>query len=166
MRRCDLEARQLLGRRSFAIVPPPSRAALGARSLAEGHDLDGTMGAATFAMLPRIREAAAVLASYNQRVVHEVHPELSFMELNGGSALASPKYSQVGRDERRRLLAERAQNMVNVLDSPVHGATRVKHYDACACLWTARRIAARGAAQRLPEDPEWDDEGLRMDIWR
>ena len=37
--------------------------------------------------------------------------------------------------------------------------------DATACLWTARRIKAR-AVNRLPEDPEWDEQSLLMQILR
>jgi predicted RNase H-like nuclease len=37
--------------------------------------------------------------------------------------------------------------------------------DAAALLWTARRISAR-AGTRLPADPEWDVEGLRMEFVR
>jgi predicted RNase H-like nuclease len=37
--------------------------------------------------------------------------------------------------------------------------------DACVDLWTARRIAAR-AVSRLPEVPEWNDDGLRMELVR
>jgi len=37
--------------------------------------------------------------------------------------------------------------------------------DACVDLWTARRIAARAVA-RLPEVPEWNEDGLRMEFVR
>ncbi|MCA1846927.1 MAG: hypothetical protein LC792_27775, partial [Actinobacteria bacterium] len=37
--------------------------------------------------------------------------------------------------------------------------------DACVDLWTARRIAARAVA-RLPEVPEWNEDGLRMELVR
>jgi predicted RNase H-like nuclease len=47
----------------------------------------------------------------------------------------------------------------------VRGARRHHIVDAAACLWTARRIAGR-AVNRVPEDPEWDDIGLRMEIVR
>jgi predicted RNase H-like nuclease len=30
---------------------------------------------------------------------------------------------------------------------------------------TARRIAAR-AVDRIPEDPEWDEQGIRMELLR
>jgi predicted RNase H-like nuclease len=32
-------------------------------------------------------------------------------------------------------------------------------------MTTARRIAAR-AVERLPEDPEWDEAGVRMELLR
>ena len=37
--------------------------------------------------------------------------------------------------------------------------------DAAVFLWTARRIFAH-AAIRIPWDPEWDEQGLRMEITR
>jgi predicted RNase H-like nuclease len=37
--------------------------------------------------------------------------------------------------------------------------------DVAAFMWTARRIFAQ-VASRVPADPEWDDEGLRMEIVR
>jgi predicted RNase H-like nuclease len=37
--------------------------------------------------------------------------------------------------------------------------------DVTAFLWTARRVFAK-AATRIPEDPEWDELGLRMELVR
>jgi predicted RNase H-like nuclease len=37
--------------------------------------------------------------------------------------------------------------------------------DACVDLWTSRRIAAR-AVSRLPDVPEWNEDGLRMELVR
>ncbi|MCW2929021.1 MAG: hypothetical protein JWM86_2989, partial [Thermoleophilia bacterium] len=37
--------------------------------------------------------------------------------------------------------------------------------DAMADMVTARRIAAR-AVIRIPEDPEWDEQGVRMELLR
>ena len=36
-------------------------------------------------------------------------------------------------------------------------------YDACAAAWTAGRIAYK-TAQHLPDKPEFDARGLRMEI--
>ncbi len=45
------------------------------------------------------------------------------------------------------------------------GSGRPHLLDAAAILWTARRIFAK-AALRIPDDPEWDEHGLRMEIVR
>jgi hypothetical protein len=37
--------------------------------------------------------------------------------------------------------------------------------DVCADLWGARLAAGKGAA-RLPENPEWNELGIRMEIIR
>jgi len=43
------------------------------------------------------------------------------------------------------------------------GAARDDLYDALVLAWTATRLA-RGAAARLPAEPEGDGRGLRMEI--
>ncbi len=155
-RACDREARALLKwPRSLSISTPPSRP-----------QVESDSGDIASQLLPWIAEAAQEIASYNQRVVHEVHPELSFFEMNDGAPMRYSKHKVPGREERRALLISKMQNIVNVVDLPLRGPTRAKRLDACACLWTARRLASRGAAIRLPDMPEWDDEGLRMEVWR
>jgi predicted RNase H-like nuclease len=80
------------------------------------------------ALLPRYREVAAEMAPYRQRTVYEVHPELSFFQINGDTPLRWTKKFEAGRDERRALFAR--------------------------------------AGTRLPTEPEWDDQGLRMEFVR
>ena len=110
-------------------------------------------------------EVDAVIGSYHQRTVFEVHPELGFHQMNDDTSLQYGKHSLIGQNERRELILRRLPGVERILDEPVEGA-RIEHaYDACADLWTARRIAAR-ALQRIPEDPEWDELGLRMEIIR
>ncbi len=45
------------------------------------------------------------------------------------------------------------------------GADRRLIAEAAGLLWTARRIAGR-VVSRLPENPEWDESGLRMELVR
>ena len=52
-----------------------------------------------------------------------------------------------------------------MLDADLRGVPTSHLYDVAALLWTARRIVAK-AATRIPEDPEWDSEGLRKEIVR
>jgi predicted RNase H-like nuclease len=160
-RSCDRAARRLLGpRRGAAITSAPVRAAL-----AEGAtDVPGVSAVARLRM-PKIREAAAEVQPYWQRTVYEVHPELSFYQLNGDEPLRWSKQKGIGRKERRALLETKLIGIERVLDARIGRLKEPHLLDAAACLWTARRIAAR-AVQRLPEDPEWDSQGLRMEFVR
>jgi predicted RNase H-like nuclease len=166
-RRADIAARELLGRpRALSIMTPPIRSVLPIATREEAAIVNGGMSITAWQLMSRIREIAAEVASYNQRVVYEVHPELSFYEMNDCVPMQYSKHKMQGRAERETLLRSKIQNIETVLDAKVKGPTRAKVLDASACLWSARRIMARGAAIRVPDDPEWDSEGLRMDIWR
>jgi predicted RNase H-like nuclease len=166
-RSCDQAARQVLGwPRSGAIVSAPCRAALQADTYAEARRLNGgRLSVVQWQMRRRFAEVDAVIGSYHQRTVFEVHPELGFHQMNDDTSLRHRKHSEEGHEERRALILGRLPGVERILDEPVAGAGVPHVYDACADLWTARRIAAR-ALQRLPEDPEWDEMGLRMEIVR
>jgi predicted RNase H-like nuclease len=91
-----------------------------------------------------------------------VHSELSFFQLNEDRPPRHAKQSAAGLRERRELLVRRMAGVERVLDDDVPGVTERHLLDGAVALWTARRIIAKAAA-RLPADPEWDDEGLRME---
>jgi predicted RNase H-like nuclease len=163
-RTCDREARRLLGwRRGAAIQSAPSRAALKATDLGAG--VGEGVSAATRLLLPKIREVVADVQSYWQRTVFEVHPELSYYQLNDDQPLKFSKQRPSGRAERRAVLEAKFPAVDRLLDNRPRGMREPHLLDAAACLWTARRIAAR-AVVRIPEDAEWDGEGLRMEIIR
>lgn len=163
-RGADRAARALLGpRRGPAAVPAPSRAVLACATYEDARAIDPTLTTVTWAVARKVRESAKELAPYWQRTVFEVNPELAFYGLNGSEPLCFPKRSIRGAKERRMLLGDRFPGIDTTLDAKVPGIRSDRIIDAAANLWTARRIAAR-ALTRLPEDPEWDDEGLRMEI--
>lgn len=166
-RQCDREARALLGwPRSGAIISPPVRAALGARTYEEARAANGgRLSTVSWARLPRLAEIDVVIAPYWQRTVFEVNPELCFHQLNGDEPVLYPKHSHVGMKERADILVGRLAGMQRIVDARLRGAGTAHLLDAAACLWTARRIAAH-AVQRLPEEPVWDSQGLRMEIVR
>ncbi len=162
-RACDREARRLLGpRRGGAVFNPPSRSLLASDDWEHATERLSAVG---WAMLPHVEEVAREIGSYHQRTVYEVHPELSFFQLNDDQPLRSSKRLVAGQVERRALLEAKLPGIDRALDERVPGARMGRLLDAGAALWTARRIAAR-AITRIPEDPEWDDEGLRMEIVR
>jgi predicted RNase H-like nuclease len=168
-RSADREARRLLGRhRGAAIMSAPARPALkhtGPHEFVEAYRANGGMSAVVWARLPKIAEIDAEVQPYWQRTVFEVHPELSFYQLNGDQPLTYSKRTTLGQKERTELLDARMQGIDKVLDAHLPRVRKPQLIDAAACLWTSRRIAAR-AVSRLPEDPEWDDMGLRMEIVR
>jgi predicted RNase H-like nuclease len=159
-RSCEQEARRLLGRpRCSAISSAPSRLAL------TGTEGGERLSAVTARLLPRIAEADRELAPYWQRTVFEIHPELSFFQLNDDQPLRWSKHTAAGRDERRQLLVARIEGIQRIIEADRAGVKAPHLLDAAASLWTARRIMARAVA-RLPLDPEWDTEGLRMELVR
>jgi predicted RNase H-like nuclease len=159
-RSCDREARALLGRRGSSIKSAPVRV--------DGNDIEllpENLDAVTSTLLPRYREVAAEMAPYRQRTVYEVHSDLSFFQLNGDVPMRWSKQSEKGVAERRELLEQKVPGVSRVLEAEVPGASLSHLLDAAVFLWTARRIFAH-AGVRIPQDPEWDDQGLRMEILR
>jgi len=156
-RSCDRAARALLGaKRGTAIVSPPPRSVL--------RDDDGAgLSAIGRRNLPRTREVQRDVASYHQRVVFEVHPELGFFHIHDEQPLATGRDTDAGQEERRSLLLARMPGVERVLERLPHGVSEARMLDAYVNLWTARRIAAK-AIVRLPAVPEWNEDGLRMEL--
>ncbi len=160
-RTCDREARVLLGKRGAAIQNAPVRSQV--EEGANGH-VEG-LNAVSRALLPRYREVAAQMAPFRQRSMYEVHPELSFFQLNDDVPLRWSKRTEAGRGERRALLESKIPGVKRILDAELPRVPASHLLDVAALLWTARRLFAH-AGVRLPEDPQWDDEGLRMEFVR
>jgi predicted RNase H-like nuclease len=167
-RKCDREARKLLGwPRQAAVMSAPARRTLKApKDYEQAARLNGGhLDIITFRLLPKIAEVAGVVEPYHQRMLYEVQPELVFYHLNEDTPLQYSKHTQKGRDERQEILSRRVPGAARVLDAQLKRVRQAHLIDVCADLWGARLAIAKGAA-RLPEDPEWNDEGLRMEIIR
>jgi predicted RNase H-like nuclease len=160
-RTCDKEARSLLGRRGSAIKSAPIQidSPDGTELLSEHID------AISMTLLPRYQEVASEMAPFRQRTIFEVNPELSYFQMNEGIPMQWSKHSEKGREERRSLVENKVQGALRIIDADVPGATQAHLVDVAALLWTARRIFAR-AAVRIPRDPEWDEQGIRMELVR
>jgi predicted RNase H-like nuclease len=170
-RQCDRAARRLLGfPRQAAVISPPSRVTLkeatagtgSPAAIAEWAKAHKGMSATRLRHVLEIDEA---VQAYWQRTIYECNPELSFMELNSGQPLKFGKHSESGIAERRALLTARMGGADRFLDRTIKGIRRYQLWDACADLWTARRIAGRAIAS-LPDMPEWDELGRRMELVR
>jgi predicted RNase H-like nuclease len=158
-RTCDKEARALVGRRGSSIHNAPSRAVLNG-------DIDwinGGVDAITATMLPHYREVAKEMSPFRQRLIYEGHPELSFYQLNEDTSMKRSKKIEAGRDERLEVLDSHIPGIEEVMNVELESVSEKHRFDALALLWTARRVFAH-AARRMPIEPEWDSEGLRMEI--
>jgi predicted RNase H-like nuclease len=158
-RTCDRQARALLGRRGTAVHNAPSLAVFDGRAEPGNDGLD----AVTRTMLPRYREVAKEMSPYRQRVVYEGHPELSFYQLHKDTPLKKSKVIAEGKEERRLILEDRIRGSERYLDATNFDVPQKHLYDSFALLWSARRVYGH-AAKRIPVEPEWDSEGLRMEI--
>jgi predicted RNase H-like nuclease len=166
-RSCDRAARRLLRwPRSGAVASAPTRRSLGLATYEEAQAANGgNLSIVAWRRLKKVAEVETNMAPYWQRVVFEVHPELSFYQLNNDQPVRFAKRSIPGLEERQALLKARLPGVDRILDAPLKGIAPAQLIDAAACLWTARRIMSR-AVSRVPEDPEWDGMGLRMEYIR
>jgi predicted RNase H-like nuclease len=96
---------------------------------------------------------------YEPPPLYEVHPELSFAALGGGTPLADSKHTRAGLATRRALLAQAGI----VVPPRVPGAAEDDLLDAAAVAWSARRVAA-GAAVTLSDPAQRADDGREIAI--
>ncbi len=177
-RRCDVEARAVLGQRQSAVFAVPSRAAVMETDYRRACEIafassepPRMVAKQTFNLFPKIREIDALMSPHLQERVVEVHPEVAFWALNGGRPLDVAKKVKSrphapGLALRRDLLAAAGNDRAFLAAHPFRlaDAGHDDLLDAVACSWTAARIAA-GTARRFPDDPPRDARGLRMEIW-
>lgn len=162
-RRCDVEARRLLGKRGASVFPAPSREALTAATYAEAKAI-GPMNLQTFRILRKVSDVDHAMDPATQVRVREGHPELSFREIANGGGPLRPKTSVEGRAQRTRLLAKLGLDVEGLIERRPSGAGVDDVLDAAAMVWTAARISF-AQARAIPPDAHVDAHGLKMEIW-
>lgn len=173
-RTCDVEARKFLGHpRGCSVFPTPIRKVRDETSYERAcqvhREFDGRgLSRQSFAILGKIREVDdfVMARDRHQRVIKEVHPEVSFAYLNGRGPLGHNKKRSPGRQERHRLIESVWPGLRGRLVDQLRGADYEADdlNDALVALWTAQRIF-KGTAERIPAQPERDEVGLRMEMW-
>jgi predicted RNase H-like nuclease len=172
-RRCDAEARAILGRpRSSSVFTPPSRTALLGRTAQAIRRLNRratgrSLSAQALGILPKIREVDEVMTPRLQRSIREAHPEVIFAGLRGGVGLAAGKKTPAGRRQRLALLPPpfaAALPTSRTRPFPAGDAALDDYVDALALLVAAVRLW-RERARRLPrQGQDRDGRGLVMEI--
>lgn len=174
-RRCDGEARRLLGRaRAASVFSAPARETLAADSYPDALALNRRatgrgLSLQTRGIVPEIRAIDTLLRGQAglRGVLRECHPELCFQALNGGRAMRFGKKRQAGQQERLAVL-ERWHGHSHALFGdacglfPRRAVARDDIIDAMVCAVTAR--LGYGSYRTLPAEPPSDGEGLPMEI--
>jgi predicted RNase H-like nuclease len=166
-RPCDLEAREMLGwPRMIGVYPIPSRAALRATTREDVLKLEPWMTRDDFRRLRWLREAEREIQPFHQRSFYSANPDLSFYVMNGDRPLKTSPFHDDGRLQRIELIREKLPGIDEVITrAPPAGAGPTHMVQAGAMLWTARRASGR-AVSRLPADPTWDVNGMRVELVR
>lgn len=176
-RDAEREVRSRLGERQSSVFSVPSRAAVMCEDYRAACDANlacsdppRKVSKQIFHIFPKMREVDALMTPELQSRVREVHPELAFWAMNGEKPLPLPKKVKgrphgPGLDLRRGLLAAAGFPLAALPEARYRASQMGADdlLDACACAWSARRIAT-GAAVRFPAAPPRDARGLRMEI--
>ena len=99
--------------------------------------------------------------------LYEVHPRLSFLELEGGATEQQAAERKPRFRDQLSFLCDifPPQALHQALTAFRHAeASRHDILDAFAMLWSAKRIAT-SRAERLPSIPVYDARGFDMAIW-
>jgi len=166
-RKCDLDARELLGwPRRIAVPRVPCREALYAPNMAAAQQIDPWITPLAYRRFRWIREADTEIHAYHQRRIYSGVPDLSVLLVNGDQAARTSSFWTDGPAERLSLFQDRLPGLRALAQARAPKGASLRHVlNAAALLWTARRISGR-AITRLPQDPQWDEQGRRMELVR
>jgi predicted RNase H-like nuclease len=164
-RRCDLEARKLIGPRRSSVFPAPFRSVLGALTYEDAaircRAVSGkSLSLQSFGILPKIGEVDSLMTPDRQRHLVEVHPEVCFTVL-AGAPMSHHKATPEGRDERLSVLSRVFSDIDLDARVRVRGTSPDDVLDAFASAWSATRWLS-GRHVQLGGD--LDSRGLRMEM--
>lgn len=171
-RQCDIEARRLLGARASSVFSAPCRQVLDHTDYVAACEASrSVMGCAlskqSFAIVPKIRQVDIFLRDHPHEIdrLIEAHPEVCFLGMAGAPMKYSKKRTE-GTEERLHVLHTfwpDARRCFAVANGRFRRAevSRDDIVDAIACALTAHNS---GRTRALPDNPQFDREGLPMRI--
>ena len=172
-RRCDSEARKLLGPRRSSVFPAPCRSAAYAKSYREACEVNERLTGRRLSMkswniTPKIREVDCLLPNNEaaRARIREIHPELCFSGL-AGHPMKHPKKRSEGLAERTQILQSTYPQAAAVISHTISAYRRkdVSRNDILDALCAA--LTAMLGEQKLtsiPQPPEFDSRDLRMEM--
>ena len=172
-RRCDVEARALLGPRGSSVFPAPCRSALVSPTYRDASDENfrqtgRRLSKQSFHIAPRIRDVEEYLRRSwaSGPVIREMHPEVCFRAL-AARPMAHSKRTAAGAAERLEVLERHLPTAPAIVDEVVrgHGRSAVQPDDVIDALVGAVTARVGGSGLKtLPATPEIDSRGLRMEV--
>jgi len=170
-RGCDVAARELLHRpRASSIFPAPIRPCLMAKDYETACRISSehsgkNLTKQSFALLKKIRQVNDLITPALQNRFREIHPEISFWALNNKRPMRHNKKRFVGRKERAKLLSAIFENVEKIISEARRPGKVAPDdiLDALVAAWTACQ-AVSGKTETLPQKPELDSKGLRIEI--
>jgi predicted RNase H-like nuclease len=144
-RRCDTEARRLLGKpRSSSVFPAPCRASLSPGTYehcSEINERETTkrLTKQAWGIVPKIKQVDDAIRSGGRTRVFEVHPEVSFWRMNGKRSMPWAKKTPEGMAERTKLLTRAFPQIESHLEHRHRGVGKDDLLDAAAAAWSALR---------------------------
>ena len=172
-RRCDPEARKLLGPRRSSVFPAPCREAIYVQSYQEACDVNQRLtgkrlSVENWNIIPKIREMDCLLSDYTSARgrIREIHPELCFWGLAGHPMQYAKKRNE-GLSERTQLLQSIYPQTADII---AHALSTYKRKDVARDdLLDALAAAVTGSIGgddlvSIPQEPEFDERGLRMEM--
>ena len=123
----------------------------------------------SWAIMPKIREVDECLARHHRALplVREMHPEVCFWSLNGCRPLRHSKKTEEGYKERIALLSRSQADSARLVDTVLRENRRsvVRRDDVVdALVGSVTAWLSQGDLKTLPEAPERDSAGLRMEM--
>lgn len=174
-RACDTAARRYLGApRASSVFTPPVRSVLGfmnrETASESNYSLSGRrIGCTTWGIVPKIHEIDRFLRSKPEAMekIREIHPEVLFWALNGGTAMSHGKKESAGFEERLRVLRTHFPQADELAKDALHtfrrkDVARDDILDALAAAVTG--LKRNGHLSTIPNDPEMDQFGFPMEM--
>ena len=173
-RRCDIEARRLLGRRGSSVFPVPCREALKAKTYGQACRINQrVMGVKltiqTWNISTKIVEVDRFLRNNKlaQHRFRESHPELCFRSLAGGHPMAYSKKRPQGFSERYSILKKHYPKTKAIVDNALErfmrkDLARDDILDAIVLAVSAKFPLT--SIRNVPSNPPRDSKGLPMEI--
>lgn len=174
IRPCDRLARQVLGSRRSSVFPVPCRAAAYAKTLEAARaanltELGRSLPQQSWGICKKIAEIDDLLQRQQRlrKIVREVHPEVCFWGLAGGSPMQHNKKTRAGQAERLSLLMQLEPSAERLLEQVMQNEMRkIAMADDVLDALVAYAVssAPHASLQVMQAEPLADQTDLSMEM--